>query len=103
MHFGIGLVKYRYNKMQMKEIIEDIVTRELKGLCISCAHTQTCPYRKSATKVIIQCEFFQLDLLDLTEHATHNSLHGLCATCDHANHCTLPGRKEGVWRCNDFS
>jgi hypothetical protein len=89
--------------MQIKETIEDIVTRELKGLCISCAHTQTCPYHKAASKVIIQCEFFQLDLLDLTTHTTHDSLQGLCATCDSATHCTLPGRKQGVWRCNDFS
>jgi hypothetical protein len=89
--------------MQMKETIEDIVTRELKGLCISCAHTQTCPYHKAASKVIIQCEFFQLDLLDQTKQSAHDSPQGLCATCDHANRCTLPGRKEGVWRCNDFS
>ena len=89
--------------MQTRETIEDIVTRELKGLCISCAHTQTCPYHKATSKVIIQCEFFQLDLLDLSTHATHGTAQGLCATCDHASRCTLPGRKEGAWRCNDFS
>lgn len=89
--------------MQIKETIKDIVTRELKALCISCAHTQTCPYRKAASKVIIQCEFFQLDLLDLTKQSAQDPPQGLCATCDHANHCTLPGRKEGAWRCNDFS
>jgi hypothetical protein len=27
---------------------------------------------------------------------------GLCKSCDHAITCALPGRAEGVWRCNKF-
>jgi hypothetical protein len=84
--------------MQINEIIEDLVTRELKELCIACVHASTCVYHKTATRAVIQCELFETD----PQIPDTNSLHGLCITCDHAAHCTLPGRKEGVWRCNEF-
>jgi hypothetical protein len=89
----------RCNKMQMKEAIEDIVTRELRGLCTTCVHADRCIYHKTATRIIIQCELFQLDP---AERIDANSLQGLCTTCDHASHCRLPGRKYGIWHCNEF-
>jgi hypothetical protein len=82
--------------MLTKETIEDIVTGELKSLCIRCVHVEKCFYYKTATKTIIQCELFEIDQLNATVPQ------GLCMTCDHVTHCVLPGRKQGVWRCTEF-
>jgi hypothetical protein len=46
--------------MQLKELIEDLVVREVKGLCATCVHTNDCLFHKTATKKIIQCELFEL-------------------------------------------
>jgi hypothetical protein len=86
--------------MQTDHIIESIVTRELKALCGSCIHQQECVYYKTSTKAIIQCELFELDREQLLDSGLAI---GLCTNCDHANHCTLPGRKFGAWRCEEFS
>ncbi|HEY0744199.1 MAG TPA: hypothetical protein VGD40_22185, partial [Chryseosolibacter sp.] len=83
--------------MHLKETIEDIVTRELRSLCLSCAHADECIYHKTTSKAVIQCELFQLH-----EDGHSTSPQGLCRTCDHAPTCSLRGRKEGVWRCNEF-
>jgi hypothetical protein len=85
--------------MQTNEIIEDIITRELRGLCVSCAHADRCIYHKDSLKLVIQCEMFDLDQ---ASRPTPQPLQGLCRTCDHAPYCKLPGRKNGVWRCNEF-
>jgi hypothetical protein len=98
MHFGIA-PPGKVQQMQMKEAIEDIVTRELKELCTACVHADRCSYHKTATKIIIQCELFQLDLVERT---STNSLRGLCTSCDRAFHCNLPGRKHGLWHCDEF-
>ena len=68
------------NTMQTNTIIENLVSRELRA--------------------IIQCELSKLD----QEHIMDSdATRGLCRSCDHALHCTLPGRKDGVWRCPEFS
>lgn len=85
--------------MQLKELIEDLVVKEVKGLCATCAHAEDCLYRKTATKKIIQCELFELNL---EQNIGAVEVMGLCKTCDNAKHCKLAGRTEGVWRCNEF-
>jgi hypothetical protein len=82
-----------------KDFIEDIVTKELRSLCNNCLHYETCVYRITATKSVIQCELFQLD--DEQEKEQRN-VGGLCKTCDHAVNCSLPGRRMGTWHCNEF-
>lgn len=86
--------------MQTNTIIENIVIRELKALCGACIYQDECIHRKTSTRAIIQCELFKLN----HEHRvdSHSKI-GLCSSCDHADHCTLPGRKQGVWRCREFS
>ncbi len=86
--------------MRTNNIIENLVTRELKSLCNTCIHQDECVYYKTATKAIIQCELFVLDQEYIRDS---NSPLGLCTNCDHASDCTLPGRRHGVWRCDDFS
>ena len=85
--------------MQTRELIEDLVTRELKALCTTCAHVSTCVYYRATSKAIIQCEIFSIDQDNAGET---ESAQGLCTSCDLASHCKLPGRKIGVWRCNEF-
>lgn len=84
--------------MQVKEIIEDIVLREVKPLCVTCRFADDCVYHQTATKVIIQCELFEFDL----DQQHDEGGKGLCRTCDNAKHCKLPGRFQGVWHCNEF-
>jgi hypothetical protein len=85
--------------MQTNTIIEDMLTRELKSLCGTCVYKNDCIYYRTSTKAIIQCELFELDQ---EFNIDSSSARGLCATCDHTDHCTLPGRRQGVWRCNEF-
>lgn len=80
-----------------REIIEEMVSEGMKGLCPTCLHGQTCVYRSKAEKDIIQCELFEEDL-----EIDSPALRGLCKTCDHASYCTLPGKKSGVWHCNEY-
>jgi hypothetical protein len=87
-------------QMQTDNIIENIVTRELKALCGSCIHQHDCVYHKTSTRAIIQCELFELDKEQMPDPGLTL---GLCTNCDHANHCTLPARKSGAWRCDEFS
>ena len=83
-----------------REIIEEIVVSEFRGLCSSCIHISTCGYfKKNSHKGIIQCELFEVD----EEVALpQNNTNGLCKTCDLEAACKLPGRKMGTWHCNEF-
>jgi hypothetical protein len=85
--------------MHTKELIEDLVTSGLKGLCMNCLHNQTCIYHKATTRHIIQCELYSLDEDSYPDPSSPN---GLCRTCDLAADCTLPGRRSGVWHCNEY-
>jgi hypothetical protein len=86
--------------MELKNTLEELVARELKDLCMSCVHAPDCAYRQAATKAVIQCEMFEYGQKDaqLIPQAQ-----GLCSTCDHSGYCKLPGRIDGVWRCDEFS
>jgi hypothetical protein len=98
MHFGMSSSE-RGHAMQSNEIIEDIVMREFKALCDTCAHQGDCVYHQTSTKAIIQCELFEYEEEQIIGSA---AALGLCITCDLANECTLPGRKVGTWHCNEF-
>ena len=81
-----------------RAIIEDIVVRELKGLCSTCFHFDSCAYSKrQPDKAVIQCEMFEID-----KESGENPTEGLCRNCDLAKHCRLPGRRLGTWHCNEF-
>ena len=83
--------------MHIREIIEDMVEKELKGLCFACTHSDSCPTH-GKRKIVIQCE-----VVDVVEsHEAAPTIYGLCKTCDHAHECMLPGRKAGVWHCNEY-
>jgi hypothetical protein len=84
--------------MKTIEVIEDIFSRQLQSLC-TCAHRTNCMFCRASVKAVIQCELFQLK----EDDALSNYLpRGLCENCDHAATCALPGRRTGVWHCNEF-
>jgi hypothetical protein len=87
--------------MHLNQTIEEIITSELRNLCSSCSLADSCVYHHASTKAIIQCELFELDPDERIDHVRDLPA-GLCANCDHASYCKLPGRKDGVWRCNEF-
>lgn len=78
--------------------LEEIVVRELRSLCSNCLYRNTCSYRNTTKKVIIQCELHVLDL-DTSDDAQPK---GLCKSCDTFNSCKLPGKNTGVWHCQEF-
>ncbi len=83
--------------MPVNQLIEEMIIREMKGLCASCLHAPSCVYFRMSKREIIQCEMFEEDKDQLAFPAA-----GLCKTCDHAQSCKLPGRKQGVWHCDEF-
>lgn len=87
--------------MQINQIIEDLITSEIRELCSTCVHSHSCIYHQTSVKAIIQCELFELNREETTRESA-NSPAGLCSSCDHSEYCNLPGRRDGVWRCNEF-
>jgi hypothetical protein len=86
--------------MYAQELLEEIIEKEFRGLCISCAHDDACNYRNATNKHIIQCEMYELDN---EANGENEPPRGLCVSCDNAAICKLPGRKSGVWHCNEYA
>jgi hypothetical protein len=83
--------------------IEEIVYKELNGLCGSCIHFEDCVYRKNSKKAVIQCEVFE-SLGKATEKNSviGTSLGGLCLNCTKSRICRLPKEASGVWHCEEY-
>jgi hypothetical protein len=75
----------------------DVLLRQLQGICANCIKFENCSYRKTSSKVIIQCELFEQG----EEIYETNELKGLCATCCN-NACSLPDKQFGVWHCEAY-
>lgn len=80
--------------------IEAVVTKELSGLCGSCVHAEDCVYRKSSTKVVIQCEVFES--VGEAGSVGNTSVKGLCTNCSKTHFCHLPREASGVWHCEEY-
>jgi len=87
--------------MAEPEIIEVLLAKELQGLCTSCANFETCSYRKASTKIIIQCELYELETEQPTDQVG-NDLSGLCVNCCNVDTCGLPDKQFGVWHCEEY-
>ncbi len=86
--------------MSIVESIEVLVLKELQGLCMNCEHFNTCTYRKHATKVIIQCELYEVSRE--WQPPTSKQAKGLCVNCCYADTCRLPQKDLGVWHCEEY-
>ena len=83
--------------------IEEIVYKELNGLCGSCIHFKDCVYRKNSKKVVIQCEVFESRERDINNgSAITISVRGLCSNCTKNRFCRLPKEAAGVWHCEEY-
>jgi hypothetical protein len=82
--------------------IEEIVYKELNGLCGSCIHFQGCVYRKNSTKVVIQCEVFESRETPAGKSDITQVLGGLCLNCSKKLFCHLPKESSGVWHCEEY-
>jgi len=80
----------------INSVIKDALVNELKPLCAVCIHLDDCEYYKKSAKAIIQCELFEEELLPDPDGK------GLCGLCGYNRRCTLPGKKYGVWHCEEF-
>jgi hypothetical protein len=86
--------------MLAPNIIEELLERELKSLCINCADFGCCALRKQTSKVIIQCELYRCQ--ETAKHSSPLIQKGLCVDCAHAIPCSLPAKNTGVWHCEQY-
>ena len=82
--------------------IEEIVVRELNGLCGSCVHFDSCVYRMNAQKVVIQCEVFESSGGASAKSDEGIAPKGLCFNCSIRHFCHLPKETSGVWHCEEY-
>jgi hypothetical protein len=87
--------------MSESELIKVLLAEELRGLCINCTKFETCSYRKNSTKIVIQCELYELTEQGQTADL-HEPLKGLCVNCCNADACRLPDKLFGVWHCEAY-
>jgi len=83
--------------MHTRAAIENIIIQELHELCTTCRHSGSCSYYQKTDKAIIQCELYEAG-----EHNLTKDLTGLCKNCDNARYCSLPGKRLGVWHCDEY-
>jgi hypothetical protein len=86
------------SSMQIHSEVEEMIITGFKGLCETCVNAETCVYSRLAAKAVIQCELFEENHEEIR---TENPC-GLCRNCENAPTCKLPGRKHGVWHCEEF-
>lgn len=91
--------------------IANLLNEELTGLCNTCAHKYGCVYRIRSSKLMLQCELFEIEKPDNTntnrtdggyEELKVNSRKGLCSNCLNEPHCQLPKAVGGVWHCEEY-
>jgi hypothetical protein len=82
--------------------IEVLLAKELRCVCISCAKFKKCPYRKSSSKIFIQCDLYELVEAGNSSRKRETTLRGLCINCCHADTCCLPEKEFGVWHCEEY-
>ena len=86
----------------MQADIEEIVIKELNGLCGSCIHFEDCVYRKNSQKVVIQCEVFESHGGVPGKTLGDTFVKGLCLNCSKNRYCNLPKEASGVWHCEEY-
>ena len=82
--------------------VEELVIKELSGLCKSCVHAEDCVYRKNSLKVVIQCEEFESVGTAANDRNGNSAVPGLCLNCSKNQFCTLPKEISGVWHCEEY-
>ena len=82
--------------------IEEILVRELSGLCRSCILYDGCVYRVHAKKVVIQCEVFESNGVATQINNGLARTKGLCLNCSKLHVCNLPKEASGVWHCEEY-
>lgn len=95
-------LKYAGQNQVMLPDIEEIVARELSGLCSSCVHHDGCVYRANAGKVVIQCEVFESYAGNFIRSDERSTPKGLCLNCSKCHFCHLPKETSGVWHCEEY-
>lgn len=88
--------------MPEPELIEFLLGKELQGLCMNCANFETCSYQKTSTKIIIQCELYEMVTERIDAVQRESPLKGLCINCCNADRCGLPDKQFEVWHCEEY-
>jgi hypothetical protein len=98
----VYILEYAAKISTMLSDIEEIVVKELGGLCTSCVHFDECVYRKTSDKVVIQCEVFENSEGSPVERIDRTLVRGLCLNCSKNRFCHLPREASGVWHCEEY-
>ena len=88
--------------MPTADLIEVLLDKELAAICMHCARFESCTYRKSSTRIIIQCELYERATERRVASPERNPAKGLCVSCSHAETCELPDKEFGAWRCDTY-
>ncbi len=88
--------------MAIQEKIKHLIELELKGICTNCALSGDCTYRMATSKVIVQCELYQMEEEDASASKLISTQRGLCMNCVKVDRCQLPEKNEGIWHCEEY-
>jgi hypothetical protein len=84
--------------MPALESVQHLLEHELQSLCTNCAYFDTCSYRMKASKIIVQCELYELN----QELSFPAAVKGLCMNCCKVDSCVKPHSESGVWHCDEY-
>lgn len=87
-------------------------SRELKGLCKSCAKAGACALPRASRMPVLECESYeafkpvQSRGRDRTAGGVtskqEGEYRGLCSDCELRGQCTFPKPESGVWHCEYY-
>jgi len=86
---------------------------EVEGLCKNCVHRDNCMYLKNCSGPILHCELHETQTDEPVkriprrheapgEKTASGPYKGLCTNCENRETCCLPGKREGVWHCEEY-
>lgn len=90
---------------------ETTVEIKREGLCVTCKHSSSCMYAKSAKGSISNCEEFENEessvsfktaIKETMKEISIDNRAGLCSNCDNKETCTFERSESGVWHCEEY-
>ena len=88
---------------------------EAMGLCVNCAHMESCTLPGCGAASLMHCEEFfcergecsspsasEKPAASVVEEAAVPEFKGLCINCDHRLDCTYGRPASGVWHCAEY-
>lgn len=97
--------------VSIQDSLNHLFSEALPGLCETCTHSAACTYRIRTSKIVLQCEMFEVEQVNFIhinrkvsgyEESEVDSHKGLCSNCLNKSNCNLPKASSGVWHCEEY-